>query len=151
MNEVVDILEVGRNYIKERAVLANEGNTPIISRFNALGKVYKAYVERAGSGTNIAGRLDDYMDSVVYEERKNDEGSFEIFGVNLDTAKTLDTIKDYTGLIGLGFNIFSTISNLAVGKLQQWIEADLYTSVKDATLERFRIYLSQHPLTLIYF
>ena len=123
MNEVVDILEVGRSYAKERAVLENEGNQPIISRFSALGKVYKAYVERSGSGTNIAGRLDDYMSSVVYEERKNDEGTFEVLGVNLDTAKTLDAIKDYTGLLGLGFNLFSTISNISMGKLQQWIEA----------------------------
>ena len=123
MNEVVDILEVGRSYVKERAVLEKEGKHSVMSRFTALGKVYKAYVERAGNGTNIAGRMDDYMASVVYEERKDNEGSWEVMGVNLDTAKTLDAIKDYTGLLGLGFNIFSTISNLAVGKLQQWIEA----------------------------
>ena len=135
MNEVVDILEVGRNYIKERAVLEKEGSHSVMSRFTALGKVYKAYVERAGNGTNIAGRIDDYMDSVVYEERKNDEGSFELLGVNIDTAKTLDAIKDYTGLLGLGFNIFSTISNIAVGKLQQWIEAagGEYFTFKDYT------------------
>ena len=123
MNEVVDILEVGRNYAKERAVLEKEGNQSVTSRFTALGKVYRSFVERAGNGSMIAGRLDDYMDSVVYEERKDDEGQIEILGVNLDTAKTLDTIKDYTGLLGLGFNLFSTISNMAVGKLQQWIEA----------------------------
>lgn len=123
MNQVVDILEVGRSYIKERTVLENEGQHPVMSRFTALGKIYKAYVERAGNGTNIAGRIDDYMDSVVYEKRKNDEGSIELLGINIDTAKTLDAIKDYTGLLGLGFNVFSTISNVAVGKLQQWIEA----------------------------
>ena len=123
MNQVVDILEVGRNYIKERSVREREGQHSVMSRFTALGKAYKAYVERAGNGTNIAGRLDDYMDSVVYEERKNDEGSIELLGANVDVAKTLDAIKDYTGLLGLGFNLFSTISNIAVGKLQQWIEA----------------------------
>lgn len=133
MNQVVDILEVGRSYIKERAVLENEGSQSVMSRFTALGKVYKAYVERAGNGTNIASRLEDYMDSVVYEERKNDEGQVEILGVNLDVAKTLDAVKDYTGLLGLGFNVFSTISNLAVGKLQQWIEAvgGEYFTLKD--------------------
>ena len=135
MNEVVDILEVGRNYIKERAVLEKEGSHSVMSRFTALGKVYKGFVERAGNGTNIAGRMNDYMSSVVYEERKNDEGSFELLGVNVDTAKTLDAIKDYTGLLGLGFNIFSTISNIAVGKLQQWIEAagGEYFTFKDYT------------------
>lgn len=123
MNEVIDILEVGRNYAKERGVLEKEGNQSVASRFTALGKVYHSFVEKAGSGSLIAGRLDDYMDSVVYEQRKNDEGQIEILGVNLDTAKTLDAIKDYTGLLGLGFNLFSTISNITVGKLQQWIEA----------------------------
>ena len=123
MNEVVDILEVGRNYIKDRAVRETEGSRSVLSKSTILGKVYKSYVEKAGNGTNIAGRIDDYMASVVYEERKLDEGSFEILGANIDTSKALDAIKDYTGLLGLGFNLFSTVSNIAVGKLQQWIEA----------------------------
>lgn len=133
MNEVVDILEVGREYINNRDVLENMGNKPIMTQFNALGKAYKRLVTKAGNGTNIAGRMDDYMASVVYEERKEDEGTKTIFGINFDTAKTLDTIKDYTGLIGLGFNVFSAISNVTVGKLQQWIEsfAGEYFTLKD--------------------
>jgi hypothetical protein len=135
MNEVIDIPEAGRSYIKERAVLEKEGSLSVMSRFSVLGKAYKTYVERAGSETNIAGRIDDYMSSVVYEERKVNEGSLEILGVNIHTAKTLDAIKDYTGLLGLGFNVFSTISNIAVGKLQQWIEAagGEYFTFKDYT------------------
>lgn len=123
MNEVVDILEVGRSYTKERAIRETSGNRSLMSKHTALGKVYKSVVEMAGNGTNTANRLDDYIDSVVYEERKNNEGSVDVLGVNIDIAKTLDTIKDYTGLLGLGFNIFSTLSNVTVGKLQQWIEA----------------------------
>lgn len=133
MNAVVDILELGRNYVHERAVREAEGGKSMMSRYTALGKVYKAYVERSGNGTNIAGRMDDFMDSVVYEQRKNDENTFEVFGVNLDTAKTLDALKDYTGLLALGFNIFSSLSNVGMGKLQMWIEAagGEYFSVKD--------------------
>lgn len=133
MNEVVDVLEVAREYINQRDVRENEGGKPIMSRFNALGKTYKSFVNKAGNGTNIAGRMDDYMSSVVYEERKADEGSVNILGVNLDWAKTLDTIKDYTGLLGLGFNLFSAISNVTVGKMQQWIEGwgGEYFTLKD--------------------
>ena len=134
MNEVVDILEIGRSYAKEeRQLHEKEGNNSLLTKQIAFGKIYKAYVERAGSGTNIASRLDDYMSSVVYEERKNNEGTADILGVNLDVAKSLDAIKDYTGLLGLGFNLFSTVSNIAVGKLQQWIEAAAgeYFTVKD--------------------
>lgn len=121
MNEVVDILEVARNYVNERRVREVDGGKSVISQFSALGEAYRHYVTAAGSETNIAGRLDEYMSSAVYEERKKNEGV--IPGVNLDIAKTVDTIKDYTGLLGLGFNLFSMISNVSVGKLQQWIEA----------------------------
>jgi hypothetical protein len=136
MNEVVDILEVTRNYINnERDIRETIGNKSLYSKFEAYGKVYRNFVERAGVGSNIAGRTNDYIDTVLYEERKENEGSFNIPGtdVNLDVAKTLDAIKDYTGLLGLGLNAFSTFSNIAVGKVQQWIEAvgGEYFSVKD--------------------
>lgn len=121
MDEVVDILELARDYSKERKILQNEKGKPVMSKFTASGKIYKAYVELAGS-TNIVGRLDDYMDSVVYEQRTLDV-NINMFGTNISSSKVLDVIKDYTGLLGLGLNIFSWVSNVAVGKLQQWIEA----------------------------
>lgn len=134
MNEVVDVLEVARDYsINRRELREVEGDGSIMSKFVVYGKIFHAYVTRAANGTNAAGRINDYLDSVVYEQRKLDEGSFEVLGVNFDTAKTLDAIKDYTGLLGLGFNLFSTVSNIAVGKLQQWIEAagGEYFTLKD--------------------
>lgn len=133
MNEVVDILEIARDYSKERAVLMKEGTKSMMGTFNAFGKVFRAFVERSGNGTNISGRMDDFMDAVVYEERKINEGTWNIGNLNLDQAKTLDFIKDYTGLLGLGLNIFSTISNISVGKVQQWIESlgGEYFTVKD--------------------
>lgn len=138
MDEVVDILEVARDFINDpegRKILETEGDKSVYSKFKLFGNVYRSFVEKASSSSNIKARYDDYMSSVVYEERKKDEGSFEIplFNVNMDVAKTLDAIKDYTGLLGLGFNVFSTFSNIAVGKVQQWIEAfgSEYFSVKD--------------------
>lgn len=133
MNEVVDILEVGRTFVNERDVLETEGNQSVMSRFTALRNTFHTLVTVAGSKSAIAGRMNDWMSSVVYEERKNDEGSVNVLGANVDVAKTLDAIKDYTGLLGLGFNLFSTVSNLAVGKLQQWIEAAAgeYFGLKD--------------------
>lgn len=124
MNEVVDILEVGRSYIRDqRKYRISTSKGSMYSKTKVFGKIYEAYVNLAGSETNILGRLDDYMASVIYEERKKDEGTVELLGINLDVAKTLDAVKDYTGLLGLGMNVFSSISNVAVGKIQQWIEA----------------------------
>lgn len=121
MNEVVAILEVARNYINTRKVMEVDGGKSLVSQFSALGESYRHFVTKAGSKSNIAERMDDFMASAVYEERKKKEGT--IPGVNLDIAQTLDTIKNYTGLLALGFNIFSTFSNVTVGKVQQWIEA----------------------------
>lgn len=132
MDEVIDILEVGRDYIKnDRTVRIEENGNPMMTAYQEFGKKYKSFVEKSGVNSSIAGRLNDYMDAVVYEERKANEGN--IYGTDLDFAKTLDTIKDYSGLIGLGLNLFSTVSNIMVGKLQQWIEAagGEYFNVKD--------------------
>ena len=121
MNEIVDIIEVARNYSRERKVL--EDGSSSYSMFQAYGKVFQGFVVKAGNGTNSPDRLSDYIDSVVYEQHKKDEGEYELFGVNLDKAKLADALKDYTGLLTLGLNLFSSVSNLTVGKIQQWIEA----------------------------
>lgn len=124
MNEVVDILEVARDYVKDREILEDKnGEQTPYSMFQAFGRVFEGFVTKAGNGSSISGRLEDYLDSVVYEQHKKDEGTIDLLGLHLDTAKTLDALKDYTGLLLLGLNAFSTISNLTVGKVQQWIEA----------------------------
>lgn len=131
MNEVVDILEVARDYINKRDVMETNGNKPLMSQFTALGKKYKHFVMKAGQGSNIAGRMNDFMSSVVYEERKESAGTIPV--LNLDASKTIDTIKNYTGILGLGFNLLSAVSNVTVGKLQQWLEAGAgeYFTLKD--------------------
>lgn len=137
MNEIVDIIEVARSYSKERAILENKsGHQSPYSMFQAFGKVFQGFVIKAGNGSNSAARLEDYINTVVYEQHKDDEGTFELLGVDLDTAKTLDAIKDYTGLLTLGLNAFSAISNITVGKVQQWIEAfgGEHFNVKDYAL-----------------
>lgn len=121
MDEVVDILEVLKDHVLDRDVRENEGDQPIVAQAKVLGKRIRRFVNKAEGDRNINGRIEDYFKSVVYEERKEDEGG--LLGSKVDQAKLLDTIKDYNGLIGLGLNLFSTISNITVGKIQQWIEA----------------------------
>lgn len=123
MNEIVDLLELTRGYTKERTVQELEGDKTILTKFEVMGKAFTSILGSAGSTKNIGARIDDYFRSAVYEIRKNDEGAFDFMGNKVDISKTIDTIKDYTGLLGLGLNVFSALSNVTVGKLQQWIEA----------------------------
>lgn len=123
MDQVVDVLEVAKMHAATRDVQQLRDGNPLMSKFSLLGDEFKKLVVKAGIDSSIYGRLSDYIDTVVYEQRKKDEGTVPTPFGNIDITKTLDTIKDYTGLLSLGLNILSATSNLAVGKLQQWIEA----------------------------
>lgn len=88
--------------------------------FKVLSKKFSKSYSISGSQSNIGDKLEDYFQSVIYGKSKKDQGT--IIG-NIDTAKTLDTLKSYTGAIGLGLNLFSAISNITAGKMQMFIEA----------------------------
>lgn len=133
MSQVVNLLELMKNHLSSRDAVEMEGNKPINARYRVLNKAYKRYVTKAGASTNIWKRYDAFMKSVVYEERTEELATLSIGDVNISMTKTLEALKDYTGILGLGLNIFSAMSNITVGKIQQWIEAlgGEYFSVSD--------------------
>lgn len=138
MNRVVDVLELTRDLVKEREVKQTSGDKVISETFTILRKKFsKAYTEE-GSQTNIGSRIDDYYDSVVYNKLKKDEGSWGI----VDKAKLSDTIKSYTGVVGLGLNVFSGLSNVLQGKMQMFIEAigKEYFNYKDLSKSKLQYY-----------
>ena len=138
MSRIVDILELTKDLVKEREVKQTSGDRVISETFTVLKKKFsKAYTEE-GSQTNIGERIEDYYDAVVYNKLKKDEGSWGI----IDRAKLADTIKSYTGVVGLGLNIFSGLSNILQGKMQLFIEAigNEYFNYKDLSKSKFQYY-----------
>lgn len=145
MSEIVDVLELTRDFVRDRDVVQTSGNKTMREVFRVLRKdfnqVYKV------KGGNIADRLDDYMDAVVYGRHKLDEGVITIptnkknektgkyQNVEIGVSKLLDSLKNYTGAVGLGLNTFSAISNITVGKLQQFIDGvcGQYFNMKNMT------------------
>lgn len=135
MSKIVDILELLRGHMNSpegRQILENEGNGPMTAVFKVAGNRYKTTLRKPGSKSKSAERMDSYMESVMYEQRKKTE-ELTVLGTNVNMSKLLDTLRDYSGLLGLGLNLFSTFSNITVGKVQQWIEAagGEYFGVKD--------------------
>lgn len=126
MSKVVDILELLRGHLNDdaggRTIQAADEGGKKRARFVVAGNKYIKDIVYPGSKSGIATRYDAWMDSVVYEKRKQVE-EVEMFGTNWDVGKLSDTLRDYSGLLGLGLNVFSTFSNITVGKIQQWIEA----------------------------
>lgn len=132
MSKIVDLLELTRDFIHDRDIAQHSGNSKLVESYRVLRKNYKkTYTKKGGL---IAERLDDYMDMVVYGRMKKDEGTFNIGKQEVDIAKSLDTLKAYTGVVGLGLNLFSGLSNVAMGKIQIFIEkvAGEYFGFKDA-------------------
>lgn len=121
MNKIVDVLELTRDLVKKRKVDQYSGNDKLSETFTVLHKKFSKSYAKSGDQSNIGGRLDDYYDTAIYNRMKRDEGTFG--SSNIDKAKTLDAMKGWTGVIGLGVNLFSGISNVLQGKMQLFIEA----------------------------
>ena len=118
MNKVIDALELARDFVLDREVQQSSGDLTLQEVYKILGKEYKKSVTKIGADTNIGERINDYYSSVIYGEKKVDEGTWK----GVDKSKVVDVIKSYTGALGLGFNLFAGISNITMGKLQMLIE-----------------------------
>lgn len=120
MNKIIDALELTKDLAMDREVQQYSGDKKLVESFKVLHKKFSKSYSLAGSQTNIGDKLEDYFQSVIYGRSKQDQGT--IIG-NIDTAKTLDTLKSYTGVIGLGLNLFSAIGNITAGKMQMFIDS----------------------------
>lgn len=123
MNEIIDLMEVTRSYVKyQRPVNIVENGKPVTWNWRTITQHYKENLAILGVESNIGAVIDDYFQSAIYGKRKAKE-TMNIAGMNIDYGRITDSLRDYSGVLGLGLNVFCAISNIAVGKIQQWIEA----------------------------
>lgn len=142
MNKVIDVLELSRDLIKEREVQQLSGDSKLIDAFKVVHKKFNKKYTKSGETLRIGKRIDDYYASAIYGQHKDDEGTWNIFGKEIDQAKTIDTLKSYTGALGLGLNLFSAISNVTMGKMQLFIDAmsGEYFNMKDSAIGKKNYY-----------
>ena len=119
ISKVIDALELTRDLIKDRPVQQMSGDHKLTEYYKVVHKKFRKAYTKPGERTNIGDRIDDYYESVLYGKHKKDQGTI----AGLNTAETLDSIKNYSGIIGLGLNLFSALSNATIGKMQIFIEA----------------------------
>lgn len=132
MNEIIDALELTRGYVlNDRDVLQHSGNSTLVEKNTILGRNFDRKFKKKGKDTSLGALLNDFYSSTVYGKHKRDEGN--LMGSKLDQAKTLDAIKEYTSILGLGLNIFAGISNVVVGNMQMFIDgvAGEFFNMKD--------------------
>lgn len=121
MNKIIDVLEVGRDLMRERQIAQRLGGKPLVEKFTAMGRSVENVLTRKGDETRFMGRLNDFFDMQVYGRYIKDEGT--IGDTQLDIAKIANLVNRMTSVGTLAVNILAGISNVATGKVMMRIEA----------------------------
>lgn len=121
MNKVINVLEVGRDILRERQITQTSGGKPIIQRIKAVGEQVENKLTKKGDKTRFVERLEDFFTMQVYGKYMADEGTFGDTGI--DWAKVANFVNRMTSMNNLALNVLSGISNVATGKVMMRIEA----------------------------
>lgn len=121
MNKIIDVLELGRDLIREREVIQTQGGKPLMERFKIVGRKVENVLTKSGEGTKAVDRLNDFFEMQVYGRYMKDEGTFG--KSNIDKGKIANFVNRVTSLNNLAFNLLSGISNVATGTVMMRIES----------------------------
>lgn len=121
MNKVIDVLELGRDLLRERQVIQTQGGKPLVEKFKAVGRKVESKLTKEGEATRFVQRLNDFFEMQVYGRYMADEGTFG--KTNIDKGKVANFINRVTSMNNLALNVLSGISNIATGKVMMRIES----------------------------
>ncbi len=137
MNKVIDVLELGRDLLRERQVIQTQGGKPLVEKFKAVGRKVESKLTKAGGATRFIQRLDDFFEMQVYGRYMADEGTFG--KTNIDKGKVANFVNRVTSMNNLALNVLSGISNVATGKVMMRIESfagEFYNEKNTITADR---------------
>lgn len=121
MNKVIDLLELGRDMLKEREIIQTRGGKPLVEKFKSAGRKVESTLTKSGDETRFMQRLNDFFEMQVYGRYMADEGTFG--NTKIDKGKVANFVNRMTSLNTLAVNVLSGISNVATGKVMMRIES----------------------------
>lgn len=121
MNKVIDVLELGRDLLRERQITQTQGGKPLIEKFKTVGRKIESKLTEEGKATRFVQRLNDFFEMQVYGRYMADEGTFG--KTNIDKGKVANFINRVTSMNNLALNVLSGISNIVTGKVMMRIES----------------------------
>lgn len=121
MNKVIDVLELGRDMLKEREIIQTRGGKPLVEKFKSVGRKVESTLTKSGDETRFMQRLNDFFEMQVYGRYMADEGTFG--NTKIDKGKVANFVNRMTSLNTLAVNVLSGISNVATGKVMMRIES----------------------------
>ena len=121
MNKVIDVLELGRDLLREREVIQTQGGKPLVEKFKAVGRKVESKLTKEGEATRFVQRLNDFFEMQVYGKYMADEGTFG--KTNIDKGKVANFVNRVTSMNNLALNVLSGVSNILTGKVMMRIES----------------------------
>lgn len=137
MNKVIDVLELGRDLLRERQVIQTQGGKPLVEKFKAVGRKVESKLTKEGEATRFVQRLNDFFEMQVYGRYMADEGTFG--KTNIDKGKVANFVNRVTSMNNLALNVLSGISNVATGTVMMRIESfagEFYNEKNTITADR---------------
>ena len=120
MNEVVHELELAKDALANRKIARTQRKSGLDG---LLSSDRVPTVDQDGNILTTDGKdsqsfkhLTEFVDRMVYGKVKKDEGSIKLGKTNIDIAKTVDTLLQYTGVRMLLGNLNVALSNVATGE-----------------------------------
>ena len=130
MNKIVDALELAKDVVGNRRSEIIEGGKAKKESFTTIAGKFSKSISKKGDETNTYKRLEDYYNMVVYGKIKKEEGTINVFGTEIDKAKTLDLLGRYTSINSLALNVYAGVANINLGKAMLRTEAFAQEHVK---------------------
>ena len=121
MNKVIDVLELGRDLLREREITQTQGGRPMVEKFKAVGRTVESKLTKKGEETYFLQRLNDFFEMQVYGKYMADEGTFG--ESNISKSKVYNFVNRVTSLNSLALNVLSGISNVATGTVMMRLES----------------------------
>lgn len=121
MNKVIDVLELGRDMLRERKIVQTKGGKPLVEKFKSVGRKVESTLTKSGDETRFMQRLNDFFEMQVYGRYMTDGGTFG--DTKIDKVKVANFVNRITSINMLGLNLLSGISNVTTGKIMMRIES----------------------------
>ena len=123
LSRIADSMEILKEFVADRKVQQTAGNRRLVERMkDEEGNIIEVPYTKEGKDSTIYAELNDYINRNMYSQRKKEEKVY-LGNTELNYGKLFDLTKLYTTLTGMGYNIFSTASNVTMGNAQLVIEA----------------------------
>lgn len=147
-NSILPEMEMAKYFINNREVTRTDPKGNPIKKLFRVSKREETE-SKPGKGGRLAEQFNDWFDMVFYGVKENREGTFKIFGMNFDVAKTLNAITRFTSLNILALNFRAGIANTILGEALQAAEAYARQHMSIKSYHKANLYYTKHFLGIL--